>query len=100
MLLANQMPIYIGLKRLATSSNSSSCAVGLCRVLTNFRKSQTQFGSMELRNSHFAAFIECLTANTYIMVVLGDTRVQSAAMLLNIEGARKHFRKFGLEDSL
>ncbi|KAJ3089035.1 hypothetical protein HK102_007354 [Quaeritorhiza haematococci] len=56
-------------------------------------KSQAQFQSMEVRNSHFAAFIEVLTPNTYVMVIMSDPTIQSAATLINIRAARKHFEK-------
>ena len=50
-----------------------------------------QFSSMEVKSSDFSAYIDVLTPNTYIMVVLSDVSIQSAATLLNIELARKHF---------
>ncbi len=71
---------------------------------------------MEVRNSQFAAFIDVFTPNTYVMVVISDHSLRkylffllliyasetfiipmlfyiiaSAAMLLNIRNARKHF---------
>jgi len=57
-------------------------------------KSQAQFQSMEVRNSHFAAFIDLFTTNTYIMVIMSDPSIQSAAILINIGIARNHFEKF------
>jgi Ras-related GTP-binding protein A/B len=57
-------------------------------------KSQAQFQSMEVRNSNFAAFIDVFTSNTYIMVIMSDPTIQSAATLLNIRNARSHFEKF------
>jgi len=57
-------------------------------------KSQAQFQSMEVRNSNFAAFIEGFTTNTYIMVILSDLTIQSAATLINIQLAKNHFEKF------
>ncbi|KXS19408.1 hypothetical protein M427DRAFT_52849 [Gonapodya prolifera JEL478] len=54
-------------------------------------KSQAQFQSMEIRNSLFAAFIDSLTSNTYVMVVMADPTIQSAATMINIKVARKHF---------
>ena len=38
-------------------------------------KLQTQFKSMEVRNSSFSAFIDLLTPNTYVMVVISDPDV-------------------------
>ncbi|TPX45784.1 hypothetical protein SeMB42_g01310 [Synchytrium endobioticum] len=54
-------------------------------------KSQTQFTSMEIRNGTFSAFIDALTSNTYLMVVMSDPTIQSSATLLNMHAARKHF---------
>lgn len=57
-------------------------------------KAQSQFHGMEVRNSRFAAFIDAFTANTYIMVIVSDPHVHSAATLMNIRNARKHFERF------
>jgi len=57
-------------------------------------KSQSQFQSMEVRNSNYAAFIDLFTTNTYIMVILSEPTIQSAAILININIARSHFEKF------
>jgi len=57
-------------------------------------KSQAQFQAMEVRNSRFAAFIDVFTSNTYVMVILSDPSIQSAATLINIQNARSHFEKF------
>jgi len=57
-------------------------------------KLQAQFQSMEVRNSRFAAYIDAFTTNTYIMVIMSDQTIQSAATLINIGLARKHFEKF------
>ncbi|KAK2492720.1 hypothetical protein MC885_009111 [Smutsia gigantea] len=51
------------------------------------------FLSMEVRNSNFAAFIDIFTSNTYVMVVMSDPSIPSAATLINIRNARKHFEK-------
>eukprot|EP00731_Ephydatia_muelleri_P038531 Em0795g4a len=56
-------------------------------------KLQAQLHSMEVRNSSFAAFIDSFTANTYVMVIISDSSIPSAATLLNIQNARKHFEK-------
>lgn len=55
---------------------------------------QAQFQAMEVRNSRFAAYIDAFTTNTYIMVIMSDQTIQSAATLINIGLARKHFEKF------
>jgi len=57
-------------------------------------KSQAQFQSMEVRNSNFSAFIDAFTTNTYIMVIMSDQSIQSAATLINIGLARNHFERF------
>jgi len=54
-------------------------------------KNQAHFKSMEVHNSNYAAYINEFTPNTYIMVVLYDTAIHSAATLINIDLARKHF---------
>ncbi|RKO86003.1 Gtr1/RagA G protein conserved region-domain-containing protein, partial [Blyttiomyces helicus] len=54
-------------------------------------KTQAQFQSMEIRNPLFAAFIDVLTPNTYVMVIMSDPTIQSAATLINIGAARSHF---------
>lgn len=77
---------------------------------------------MEVRNSHFAAFIDVFTSNTYVMVISSDCALRkatlqsvlaercawsclfvfiaSAAMLVNIRNARKHFEKLEKLDSM
>ena len=39
-------------------------------------KLQAHFQSMEVRNSHFAAFIDVFTSNTYVMVVTSDSALR------------------------
>ncbi|XP_069320653.1 ras-related GTP-binding protein B isoform X1 [Eulemur rufifrons] len=56
-------------------------------------KLAASFQSMEVRNSNFAAFIDIFTTNTYVMVVMSDPSIPSAATLINIRNARKHFEK-------
>ncbi|CAB5358347.1 unnamed protein product [Rhizophagus irregularis] len=56
-------------------------------------KFQAQFKSMEIRQAKFAAFFDVLTANTYVMVIMSDSSVESAATQMNINVARKHFEK-------
>jgi len=46
-----------------------------------------------VRNSNFSAFIDVFTTNTYIMVIMSDPLIPSAATQLNIKNARKHFEK-------
>merc|ERR1712004_310321 len=56
-------------------------------------KLAAHFQSMEVRNSNFSAFIDVFTANTYVMVIMSDPSIPSAATLINIRNARKHFEK-------
>lgn len=56
-------------------------------------KAQSQFQGMEVRNSRFSAFIDAFTVNTYIMVIVSDRNVHTAATLLNIKNARPHFER-------
>jgi len=56
-------------------------------------KSGTGLQSMRIHNSNFDAFIYEFTSNTYIMVVVGDPEVRTAATLLNINNARQHFEQ-------
>ncbi|XP_013358337.1 PREDICTED: ras-related GTP-binding protein B isoform X3 [Chinchilla lanigera] len=56
-------------------------------------KLAASFQSMEVRNSNFAAFIDIFTSNTYVMVVMSDPSIPSAATMINIRNARKHFEK-------
>ncbi|XP_028404561.1 ras-related GTP-binding protein A-like [Dendronephthya gigantea] len=56
-------------------------------------KLHAHFQSMEVRNSGFAAFIDVFTANTYVMVIMSDSTISSAATLINIHNARRHFEK-------
>ncbi|XP_046668503.1 ras-related GTP-binding protein A isoform X1 [Homalodisca vitripennis] len=60
-------------------------------------KVAAQFQSMEVRNTNFAAFIDIFTSNTYVMVVMSDPNIPSAATLINIRNARKHFEKLERE---
>jgi len=57
-------------------------------------KVQAHVQHMEIRNSNFAAFINLLTVNTYIMVITSDPSIQSPTIDINIEAAKPHFEKF------
>jgi len=57
-------------------------------------KAQAQFRSMEVKNKNFTAFVDVFTANTYIMIIMTNPKIQSAAVNLNIQVARPHFEKF------
>lgn len=62
-------------------------------------KLQAHFQSMEVRNSQFAAFIDVFTPNTYVMVIMSDPTIPSAATMVNVKNARKHFEKLEKMDS-
>jgi Ras-related GTP-binding protein A/B len=51
---------------------------------------------MEVRNTHFTAFIDMFTGNTYIMVIMAGSsaKIPTTLTQLNIAAARKHFEKF------
>lgn len=57
-------------------------------------KAQSQFQGMEVSNSRFSAFIDAFTENTYIMVIVSNPNVHTAATLMNIKNARGHFERF------
>lgn len=57
-------------------------------------KSSSQFVSMEVNNKNFTAFLDQFTTNTYIMIIISNPLMQSAATNLNIAAARPHFEKF------
>ncbi|KAG4301957.1 hypothetical protein PCANB_002039 [Pneumocystis canis] len=61
-------------------------------------KMQSQFTSFELRAHTFSAFIAPYACDTYILVVLSDPLVQSAAVLMNIEMAKNSFEKIDTTD--
>ncbi|KAI3415814.1 hypothetical protein GPALN_005390 [Globodera pallida] len=53
-------------------------------ALNIFSRMGSQFESIEIRNSTFAAFIESFTYNTYVMLVLSDGNVSSAAIKMEV----------------
>jgi Ras-related GTP-binding protein A/B len=57
-------------------------------------KSQAPFQSMEVKNKNFTAFVDVFTSNTYVMVIVSNPKVQSAATNLNIDCARPSFETF------
>ncbi|CAD5112564.1 DgyrCDS1773 [Dimorphilus gyrociliatus] len=61
-------------------------------------KIATQFKSMQIRHSSFAAYIDVFTPNTYVMIVMSDESVLSTATLMNISNARKQFEKLERSD--
>lgn len=68
-----------------------------------------QFQGMEFRNSEYAAHLEVLTPNTFVMMVLSDISIrmfisskndhviESSGVLMNINSARKHFEQLEID---
>jgi len=54
-------------------------------------KSGSHLQSMRVNSDDFDAFLDEFTSNTYVLVIVRDPEVQTAAMLLNIKNARGHF---------
>lgn len=59
-------------------------------------KMQSQFMALELRGGNFSAYIDMLTPNTLIMVIM-PLSAETATTLLNIQAARKHFQRIETE---
>lgn len=93
------MAMCTGSKRLAISSSSSNCRARKCVFRTRIcpslfnwtpshlldvicimsnliRRTQGSFQSMEVRHSNFAGFIDYLTGNTYVMVIMSDPTIR------------------------
>lgn len=51
----------------------------ISNIIKQFKLSCTKvaasFQSMEVRNSHFAAFVDAFTSNTYVMVIMSDSSI-------------------------
>jgi Ras-related GTP-binding protein A/B len=54
-------------------------------------KSQASLHAMEIRDRGMSLFVQPLTINTFIMVVLQDPNIQPAIINMNIQKAKKHF---------
>ncbi|KAI9173107.1 GTP-binding protein gtr1 [Blastocladiella emersonii ATCC 22665] len=61
-------------------------------------KAQAQFSAMEVRHAAFSVYLDTLTANTYMMMIVSDPTIQSRAALANIASARRHFEKLELSN--
>eukprot|EP00761_Pharyngomonas_kirbyi_P013889 gb/GECH01013918.1/.p1 GENE.gb/GECH01013918.1/~~gb/GECH01013918.1/.p1 ORF type:complete len:297 (+),score=73.95 gb/GECH01013918.1/:1-891(+) len=57
-------------------------------------KQPAEFNNMEIRNSQFVSFINQFTPSTYIMVIMNDTSIQSAATQINIDAAKSLFSSY------
>ena len=56
-------------------------------------KAGTRCASMELRNANYAAFLSSFTPTTYILVIMSDPNIESAATQLNINQAKARFEE-------
>ncbi|KAF8540816.1 Gtr1/RagA G protein conserved region-domain-containing protein [Trichophaea hybrida] len=69
----------------------------ISNIVKQFKQSCTKmasnFTAFELRAHTFSAFIDVLTPNTYILVVMPANAAESATTLGNIAVARRHFEK-------
>lgn len=54
-------------------------------------KYQSQFTKIEIRHDQFAAFIDSLTTNTFMLVAVSGPGSKSAVPMINIKAVRKHF---------
>ncbi|ESO95842.1 hypothetical protein LOTGIDRAFT_227198 [Lottia gigantea] len=63
-------------------------------------KLAASFHCMEVRNSAFTAFVDVFTSNTFVMVIMSDKTIPSAATLLNIKNAKKYFENLDKVDQL
>lgn len=54
-------------------------------------KVKTNFRSFQVKNSNFAAFIEPFLQHSFVMVVVSDPNIHSAATATNLWAARNHF---------
>ncbi|KAI5857513.1 Gtr1/RagA G protein conserved region-domain-containing protein [Tricharina praecox] len=73
----------------------------ISNIVKQFKQSCTKMASnfiaFELRAHTFSAFIDVLTPNTYILVVMPANAAESATTLGNIAVARRHFEKLEKE---
>jgi len=54
-------------------------------------KFDTSFQSVEIKNGNYTIIIDLFTPNTYIMVIISDSRITPALTNYNIKYAQKHF---------
>ncbi|KAJ9476938.1 GTP-binding protein GTR1 [Pseudozyma hubeiensis] len=57
------------------------------------KTAQCEFQAVELRTSTFSAYIDSLTSNTYIMILVTDPSIHLASVKLNVQLARDHFER-------
>jgi Ras-related GTP-binding protein A/B len=124
---ANRFPLSSTESMIAsTKSTTTSSKLGqgpdphrfekISNIIKQFKlscaKSQAQFQRMEVKTHEFVAFVDVLTPNTFIMIVMSDLSIRKlliylqymqelgkkfnynlepAATLINIAAARKHF---------
>ncbi|GAC97817.1 hypothetical protein PHSY_005405 [Pseudozyma hubeiensis SY62] len=57
------------------------------------KTAQCEFQAVELRTPTFSAYIDSLTSNTYIMILVTDPSIHLASVKLNVQLARDHFER-------
>ncbi len=57
------------------------------------KQNHCDFQAVELKAPHFSAYIDSLTTNTYIMIMVTDPNIQMASIKLNVQLARDHFER-------
>ncbi|CBQ67634.1 related to GTR1-GTP-binding protein [Sporisorium reilianum SRZ2] len=57
------------------------------------KSAQCEFQAVELTAPQFSAYIDSLTSNTYIMILVTDPSIQMASVKLNVQLARDHFER-------
>jgi len=90
--------MYTDLKKFLTLSNNLNSVAGIRLIFffpyqiliflnkkkkkkkMKLSKSQSSFQSMEVENESFTAFIDVLTQNTYIMVIMSDPDIRNFSL--------------------
>ena len=74
----------------STPRTDSNCVkLSASRVCSNLK-------NLHVKNTKFSCYIERFTFNTFVMLVISDPTVYSAAVLANIAVARQHFESLNV----
>lgn len=65
----------------------------LCCQKLPAKNNQCEFQAVELKAPNFTAYIDSLTSNTYVMIMVADPSIQMASIKLNVQLARDHFER-------
>lgn len=65
----------------------------LCCQKLPAKNNQCEFQAVELKAPNFTAYIDSLTSNTYILIMVADPSIQMASIKLNVQLARDHFER-------